>query len=72
MLFGNSGLPGAAIPAGADHGLGCRRIPGMVHAGPSSGEGRRIPVREIEHTPPVHFILLRFWSDSAVNRGPSF
>lgn len=66
MPFGNSGLPGAAIPAGAAHGLGCRRTPGRVHAGPSSGEGRRIPVREIDLTtfssPPVHFILLPFWS----------
>lgn len=66
MLFGNSGLPGAAIPAGATHGPGCRRTPGMVPADPSSGEGRRIPVKEIEHTafssPPVHFILLPFWT----------
>lgn len=45
VLFGNSGLPGAVIPAGEGHGQGCRKTLDMVHAGPSTGEGRRTPVR---------------------------
>lgn len=45
VLFGNSGLPGAVIPAGEDYGQGCRKILDMVHVDPNIGKGRKTPVR---------------------------
>lgn len=47
VLFGSSGWPGAAIPAGGAHGQGCRTTPDRAHAGPGTGAGRRIPVHTL-------------------------
>lgn len=46
MPFGNNGLPYALIPADEGHGLGYRKILGMVHGGPGTGEGKRIPMHK--------------------------
>lgn len=64
MLSGNSELPGAAIPAGEGHGQGCRMTLDMVHAGPSTGEGRKIPVRML-----CTFVSLSFNKMAAKNAG---
>lgn len=48
-------MPGGVIPAGEDHGQGCRKTLDMVHAGPSTGEGRRIPVHVLSMFVTVPF-----------------